>query len=136
MSTQFAVIFVTPQHFGNSEGRFAKEAAEVEFTGSAKTYSFDSPRADAGSAVLMFEACGVDSRYNVMTINGKDISGGPRRATEVEWQGHISVIPEGTLKPDGPNSLYVESRSLSGESEGNLDDFLLANMVVMYGTGR
>ena len=136
MSTDFTIVLDSPQHFGNTEGRFKKDVPDAEFVGQLKTYTFGTPRADGGKGLLMFEALGVNSRHNVLMVNGKDVSGGLRRVVEHEWQGHVTVVPEGAFRPDGDNELLVESRTLQGESEGNLDDFVVTNVVAMFKTAR
>ncbi len=136
MSTDFTIVVDSPQHFGNTEGRFKKDVPGAEFVGQSKTYSFGTPRADGGKGLLMFEAIGVNSRYNRLMVNGKDVSGGLRRVVEHEWQGHVAVVPEGTFRPDGDNELSVESRTLTGASEGNLDDFVVTNVVAMFKTAK
>lgn len=135
MSADFTVIIDNRQHLGDTEGRFNREAPECHFAGHTGSYAFDTPGVDSASpAILTFQSFGIDLRSNRLSINGTEIPFALSPSVEREWNAHSVVLPAGLLKSQG-NAVVLEARTRSGESEGNVDDFLVHNMSVMYKTG-
>ena len=136
MATNFIVILFQRQHFGNEQGTFNDIEPNVPFVGPTKDFSFNCPNVDPGEpAFLMFQSRDVDHQRNVFQINGVDVFGGisasPDRDT---WNGNILLIePRHQLRATG-NVLHVRSRNSSGGSGGNIDDFIIDNVVIVYKT--
>lgn len=134
--SNFTIIFGRRHHFGNEPGSL-KIPTEVNahFVGASKEFSFDCPKVDSReSALLMFQSRAVTSSKNIIAINDHNLSDSLQfnPITSV-WTGHVLVIRTGTLKPSG-NVLRIESRDTNGNTGGDIDDFILDNMVVMYKT--
>jgi hypothetical protein len=78
----------------------------------------------------MFQSRAVDSSRNVITINGIEIAGGiPVSPATDSWNGNVMLIDANVLKASY-NRLHIRCRTVDGE----LDNFILDNMVVMYQT--
>ena len=134
MATNFTVILFQRQHFGNDPGTFDDIEPDVPFAGSAKNFSFDCADVDPSeTAVLMFQSRDVDHRRNILRINGVDVFGGlPVSPARDAWNANVLLIePHHQLKATG-NVLHVESRTSSGESTGDVDDFIIDNVVIVY----
>ncbi len=134
MATNFTVILFQRQHFGNDPGTFNDIEPDVPFAGSAKNFSFDCADVDPGeTAVLMFQSRDVDHRRNILRVNGVDVFGGlPVSPARDAWNANVLLIePHHQLKATG-NVLHVESRTSSGESTGDVDDFIIDNVVIVY----
>jgi hypothetical protein len=128
----YTVIFATRQHFGN-------EATPLpgDFVGNNNKYTFDCPgvlgREGSKPGVLMFQALEVHSENNVLQINGIDVFL-PTTTTGVgEWSAQVQLVNAEALKPED-NELFIESRTLDGSQTGNIDDFVIDNMVIFYET--
>jgi hypothetical protein len=86
------------------------------------------------AAVLMFQSRDVDHSRNIITINGSNVSGGiPVSPSKDAWNGNVMLINVGILRTSG-NELHIEARNSSGGGGGDIDDFILDNVVVMYKT--
>jgi hypothetical protein len=134
MTTNFTVIVCQRQHFGNNPGSFDDAEPDVPFAGAVKSFSFDCPDVDPGeTALLMFQSRDVDHRRNILRINGVDVVGGlPISPARDAWNANILLVePRHQLKATG-NALHVESRTSAGESTGDVDDFILDNVVIAY----
>jgi hypothetical protein len=134
MATHFTVILFQRQHIGNDPGTFDDVEPDVPFAGSAKSFSFDCPGVDpAETAFLMFQSRDVGHNRNIFQVNGVDVFGGlPVSPARNTWNGNILLIePRHQLKAAG-NVLHVESRTSSGESVGDIDDFIIDNVVIVY----
>jgi hypothetical protein len=132
----FTVVFAGRQQFGNEPGSLnIRNELNAHFVGASKEFNFACPKVNPHeSAVLMFQSRAVSSRENIITINGINLSDGiPVNPNTSVWNGHVLVIRARILKPSG-NVLRIESRDTSGGTGGNIDDFILDNMVVMYKT--
>jgi hypothetical protein len=129
------VVVSVRQAFGSEAGYLNDIEADVPFVGAEKDFTFSCPNVEPGNeAVLMFQSRDVDSKKNIITINGRTIFGGiPVSPSKDTWNGNTLLISAGTLKPSG-NVLHIESRSLYGSAGGDIDDFILDNVVVMYKT--
>jgi hypothetical protein len=135
MPTDYKVIEFVPHHFGNEQNTFSDIKPDAVFAGRAKPFTFNCPNVDADErAVLMFQSRDVDSAKNDLHLNGKDIFGGlpvsPNRDT---WNGNVMVIGPRQLKATN-NVLRIESLNNAGGRDGDIDDFLITNIVIMYKT--
>ena len=136
MATNFTVILFQRQHFGNEQGTFNDVEPSVPFVGPTKDFPFNCPNVDPGeTAFLMFQSRDVDHQKNVFRINTVQVFGGlPASPSRDTWNGNILLIePHHGLKETG-NILHVESRNTSGGGGGNLDDFIIDNVVIVYKT--
>jgi hypothetical protein len=136
MTTNFTVILFQRQHFGNDPGSLDDIEPDLPFAGAAKSFSFDCPEVNPGeTALLLFQSRDVDHRGNILQINSVDVFGGvPVSPARDAWNANILLIePRHQLKATG-NVLNVESRTSSGESTGDVDDFIIDNVVIAYKT--
>ena len=136
MATNYTVVLFSRQHLGNEAGVFNDVEPNVAFVGSAKDFPFDCPGINtAEAAVLMFQSRDVDHQRNILRVNGVDVFGGlPASPARDEWNGNILLVePHHQLKATG-NVLRVEARRTDGGSTGDVDDFILDNVVIMYKT--
>ena len=69
----------------------------------------------------------------MVTGGGQDFDVGLVAGPEKYWISEIRLIQKDLLKASG-NTLYIEARNSAGNSGGNLDDFLIDNLVVFYKT--
>ena len=136
MTTDFTVILFQRQQFGNEPGTFNDVEPNVPFAGPAKTFSFDCPGVNPGeTAFLMFQSRDVDHPRNVLQINGIDVFGGlPASPARDAWNGNILLIePHHQLRATG-NVFHLESRTSRGEATGDIDDFIIDNVVIAFKT--
>jgi hypothetical protein len=134
VATHFTVILFQRQHLGNNPGTFNDIEPDVPFAGSAKSLSFDCPGVDPDeTAFLMFQSRDVDHRGNILLVNGVNVFGGvPVSPARDAWNANILLIePRHQLKATG-NVLHIESRTSSGESVGDIDDFIIDNVLIVY----
>ena len=134
MATNFTVIVFQRQHFGDDPGSFNDVEPDVPFAGSAKSFPFDCPGVDPGeTGVLMFQSRDVDHRLNVIRVNGVDVFGGlPVTPARDAWNANVLLVePRHQLKSTG-NVLQIESRTSSGGTTGDIDDFIIDNVVILY----
>ena len=127
----YTVIAGVRQHFGN-EPDFLPGA----FVGQSKDFPFDCPSiARSEIAVLMFQSLHVSNSRNAFEINGQTIFGDlPTNADDRDaWAGQVLLVSPGVLGPAG-NVLHVESRTDSGGTSGDIDDFVIDNVVLFYKT--
>jgi hypothetical protein len=136
MSSDYKVIIFHPQHFGNEANTFTNIVPASDFARQAKEFGFDCPNINTREiAVLTFQSLDVDYRTNVFRVNDADIIGGlPLSSGRDAWNGNIMLVPpHHRLKATG-NVLRVESRDSGGGTSGDIDDFVLDNVVIMYKT--
>ena len=136
MATDYTVVLFSRQHLGNEAGVFNDVEPNVVFVGRAKDFPFDCPGINtAEAAVLMFQSRDVDHQRNILRVNGVDVFGGlPASPARDEWNGNILLVERHhQLKATG-NVLRVEARRADGSSTGDVDDFILDNVVIMYKT--
>lgn len=127
----FTVITSVRNHFGDEAG-----SLPGVFVGASKDFTFDCPGVDPGKdAVLTFQALSVDSERNVFRLNDKVVFGDLPKTTSTAgaWSAQTLLITPGTLRPRG-NVLHVEARATSGSASGNIDDFVIDNIVLFYKT--
>ena len=126
------VITSVRNHFGN-EPSFLPGA----FVGQRKDFRFDCPGIDPRQeAVLMFQSLHVSHPRNVFTINGRTVFGDLPTTTEDKeaWAAQVLLVTPNTLR-GRDNVLHVDSRTDSGTSSGDIDDFVIDNLVLLYKTG-
>lgn len=123
-----SIVLEVRQHFGNEPG-----SLPGEFVGRSKTFAFACPRVDAARpGILLFQASDVSHDRNLLTINGHAVAGDvPRTAGGAAWAGQLLLIPPGVLRP-ADNTLHIESRNSSGTTSGDIDDFVIDNVTVLY----
>ena len=136
MATNYTVVLFSRQHLGNDAGTFNDVEPNVVFVGPAKDFLFDCPGINpAEAAILMFQSRDVDHRQNIFRVNGVDVFGGlPASPARDAWNGNILLVERHHhLKTTG-NVLRVEARRSDGSSTGDVDDFILDNVVIIYKT--
>jgi hypothetical protein len=136
MATNYTVVLFSRQHLGNEAGVFNDVEPNVAFVGRAKDFPFDCPGINtAEAAVLMFQSRDVDHPRNVLRVNGVDVFGGlPVSPARDAWNGNVLLVePHHQLKARG-NVLRVEARRPDGGSTGDVDDFIIDNVFIMYKT--
>lgn len=134
MASNYTVIASVRQHFGNEPGAFNDIEPGVPFVGASKEFSFNCPNVDASEiACLMFQTRDVTVPGNVFRVNRVDVFGGlPVSPSRDSWNGNIILLePRHHLRATG-NILHIEARNSSGETGGNIDDFIIDNVVIMY----
>ncbi len=127
----YTVIANVRQHFGN-EPSYLPGA----FVGQQKDFYFDCPSIDRSEvSVLMFQSLHVTHPNNVFQINGQVVSGAlPTNVDDTEaWAGQVLLVNSNVLRPER-NVLHVESLTDSGSSSGDIDDFVIDNVVLFYKT--
>jgi len=127
VSSNFVFIIRERQHFGDEPG-----AHPGFFRGEDFSFPpFDAPGINPNRpAVLMLEARGVQNS-NVFRINGVTISRALQphpEANEAQTFTEIANVPPGVLKAQG-NVLRVIAVK---DAFGNLDDFVIENVVLHY----
>jgi len=134
MASDFTVVIGTRQGFGNEPAYLTGMEPNVPFVGSTKTFAFSCPNVNpTETAILMFQSRDVNLTKNVLSVNGIDIPGGiPVSPSKDTWNGNVMLINAGVLRSS--NELLVGSRNAAGHVAGDLDDFILDNVVVMYKT--
>lgn len=152
MAMDFSVVVRVRQHFGSDPDAFEDTAeGEAPFVGAAKDFEFTCPDLDSGeSGVLLFQSFGVSHRRNGLEVNGETVFGGIPASNELvvlgapelttpevqfelpRWNSHVLLLGSGVLQDS--NVLRVESRDPEGGSDGELDEFIVDNMVVLFRT--
>lgn len=135
MASDFTIVVAVRQGFGNQPAELNSIEPNVPFVGPTKDFTFSCPNVNTSeAAVLLFQSRDVDHSRNIITINGSRVSGGiPVSPSKDTWNGNVMLIGAGIIRPSG-NELHIESRNSTGGGGGNIDDFILDNVVVMYKT--
>ena len=125
---KFVFITSSVQHFGDEPGSLSGT-----FRGDDHEFTFDAPGVNPNlRAVLMLQTRGVNHDLNVIRINNVNVTGAlVKHEDSNEWFAQLGEIPLGTLKATG-NVLKIISRNTDGNAGGNLDDFNIDNVVVLY----
>ena len=141
----FTVVMPNRHRFGDTNPDPIDEDLETyaQFVGSTGTYNFDCPGVSGAEfGVLFFQSLGVSHRNNILQINGIVVPGGIPTSTDdlpkfriQVWKGNVMLVPANVLLPHG-NELMIESRDPDGGTNGNLDNFIIDNVVVMYKTAQ
>jgi hypothetical protein len=138
MGSDFAVIIRVRQHFGNDPGFMP----EVHFAGNNETYPFSCPDVDPSQeAVLLFQTLGVSHDRNFIEVNSTGplgqigVHGGiPVSRSNEDWNANVMLIGPQVLHES--NVLSLGSRASNGSLLGDIDEFLIDNVVVLYKTRR
>ena len=136
MASSFTVVLFQRQQFGDEPGTFNDVEPNVPFAGPSRSFVFDCPNVDAQQpAFLMFQSRDVDHPLNVFEVNGIGVFGGlPVSPARDAWNGNVLLVePHHQLRATG-NVLRVESRDARGTGSGNIDDFIIDNVVLVYKT--
>jgi hypothetical protein len=134
MSAEFTIVISKLEGFGNEPGYLKGLEPDVRSVLPTKDFTFPCPNVNPNeAAVLMFQSRDVDFSKNIITINKTAVVGGiPVSPNKDTWNGNVMLIAAGVLKAS--NELHIESRNDSGSGGGDIDDFILDNVVVMYKT--
>jgi hypothetical protein len=140
MGSDFTVILSVRQHFGDEASYLTDVEPGLPFVGAARDFRFDCPRIEPeADAVLMFQTRDVDTNRNIIEINPATaqqptVFGGiPVSPSKDTWNGNTMVIRPGVLREIN-NVLHIEARNSSGGTGGDIDDFIIDNVVVLYKT--
>src|SRR3954469_10866720 len=157
MALDFTIITDVRQRFGDytrgenespSEGPSGMEADTP--IGLDKSFAFRCPAVDRGQfAILLFQTLGVSVRQG-LEINGQTIFGGIAPSVDFEsrmlgsgseahqdrsaiarWNGNVMLVHPNVLQEN--NILRVRAAEMTA---GNVDDFVMDNVVVVFKTGR
>src|SRR5574341_1706754 len=125
---KFVYITSSVQHFGDEP-----DFLTGTFRGDDHEFTFDAPGVNPNlRAVLMLQTRNVGHDLNVIRTNNVNITGAlVKHEAGDEWFAQVGEIPSGTLKASG-NVLKIIARNSSGNAGGNLDDFNIDNVVVLY----
>ena len=136
MGTNFTVIQFQRQHFGNQPGSFNDIEADVPFAGPAKDFVFDCPKVNPNdTALLLFQSRDVSHARHVFQVNGIQVFGGlPVSPSRDTWNGNVLLVERHHGLRETGNVLRVESRNTSGGADGDIDDFIIDNVVIQYKT--
>jgi hypothetical protein len=132
VGSDYTVILFQRQHFGDEANSLLPG---VPFVGKQKDYRFDCPDINSDQAAVLFYNSYDAGPRDRFEVNGKQLYGGIYEGPGGNrWASHeLLVEREFNLKPQG-NVLHVEARTKGGNVSGNLDDFILDNVVIMYKT--
>lgn len=128
------------QHFGNDPGDHPGA-----FVGSNKEYPFPCPNVDPREpAVLLFQTLSVTHDRHFIAINSIGATGDPEvfggipvSASNTDWTGNIMLIRPNVLREN--NILRLGARASDGSLgglSGEVDDFVIDNVVVLFKTKR
>ncbi len=136
MATDFTAVLSQRQHLGNEQGNFNDVEPNVLFVGPTKDFTFNCPSVNPGeTAFLMFQSRDVDHQRNIFRVNGVDIFGGlPASPSKDTWNGNILLLHSRHQLKATDNVLHVESRNARGGGGGDIDDFIIDNVVIVYKT--
>src|SRR5262245_20244932 len=136
MGATFTVIQFQRQHFGNEPGSFDDIEPDVPFVGAAKEFVFDCPHVDPNEAAcLLFQSRDVDHRHNMVRVNGIDVFGGlPVSPARDSWNGNVLLVERHHQLREAGNVLRIEARNANGGTAGDIDDFIIDNVVLVYKT--
>ena len=136
MGTNFTVIQFQRQHFGNEPGSFNDIEPDVPFVGQAKEFVFECPCVNADDiAVLLLQSRDVSHALNLLYINGEQVVGGlPVSPSRDTWNGNVLLVERHHGLRERGNVLRVEARNASGGTDGDIDDFIIDNVVIQYKT--
>ena len=136
MTSNFTVIVFSRHHFGDQAGVFNDfEATPPPFVGSQNNFVFDCPNVDPSeTAFLTFQSVGGAHNGNIFVVNGIGVFGGLPRGPRNGWRANtVLVEPRHQLRATG-NILRVQARDAAGGPGGNIDDFMIDNVVIVYKT--
>jgi hypothetical protein len=136
MATDFTVIVPNRHQFGDEKGTFNDIEPNLKSIQRKRDFTFNCPNVNPGeTAFLVFQSRDVDHQGSIFKVNGIDIAGGlPASPSRDSWNGNILLIGSQHQLKATNNVLHVESRNESGEDKGDIDDFIIDNVVVVYKT--
>ncbi len=138
MGSDFTVIIDQRQHFGNDP-----DSLPGTFVGSNKDYEFLCSRVDPNQgAVLLFQTLSVDHDKNFIAINSIGATGQPEvyggipvSRSNTDWTGNVVLVRPGILRETNILRLGArDSRGSLGGLSGDVDEFVIDNVVVLYKT--
>lgn len=151
MAVDYTILIRVRHRFGDNESEFEEPQLETQapFVGASKEFAFATPNVDSSQdAILQFQSLGVTFRKNVLEVNGTRVFGGLSTsidAVPIEsgtqfvgtlirqvWTTHSLLIQPGLLRER--NTLLIEARNRDGGTSGNLDNFIIDNMIMFYKT--
>jgi hypothetical protein len=135
MGSDFTVIIRVRQHFGDDQG-----SMPGAFVGNNNSYPFSCPNVDSTQeAVLLFQTLSVDHDKNFIAINSIGATGEPEvyggipvSRSNQDWNGNVMLIRPGVLREN--NTLRLGARASNGSLLGDIDDFVIDNVVVFFKT--
>lgn len=134
MPSDFTVIVNVRHHFGDVQG-----SQPGVFAGANKEFPFLCPNVDpAQEAVLLFQTLGVDYEKNFIAINstgttGPQVFGGiPVSRSDTDWNGNVMLVQPGVLQES--NVLRLGARDEQGSLLGDMDNFVIDNVVIFFKT--
>jgi hypothetical protein len=143
MAVDYTVVMSVRQRFGDNTKEDGLNLIETEapFVGGSKDFPFSCPNVDRSKpAILQFESLGVSFR-GILQINGTTIFGGLTAGPGVldspvgnggltpTWKTHHLIVHENVLLDQ--NVLHVEAVATQN---GNIDDFILDNIALLFKT--
>jgi len=140
MALDFTVVITVRQRFGDTQDDDSGQEIDAPFVGAEKDFAFRCPNVDPRQqAILLFQCMGANIQQSLQ-INGQQIFGGIPSAVEfatlpnitvlrAQWNGNVMLIQPGVLRDD--NVLHIEAADLG---DGNLDNFIIDNLVVVFKT--
>lgn len=146
MALDFTVVFSVRQRFGDTKNDDLGLETEAPFVGADKEYPFSCPGVDPSQqAILLFQCSGANAQES-MEINGQQIFGGipasvapfippPGSSAQsiflAQWNGNVMLVHPGVLQVN--SVLRIRAKDLG---DGNLDNFIIDNVVVVFKTQR
>jgi hypothetical protein len=144
----FTVVIRVRARLGSSGEQLGEEPS-APYVGPAESWAFDCPSVDSSKeAVLLFQSLGVSHRQNKISVNGVDLYGGIPTSNELlpipgsptdrilelnVWSSHVLLVSGSVLRSSG-NTLRIEARDADGETDGELDNFIVDNAVMFFKT--
>lgn len=134
MAADFTTIITVRHHFGDNPGELPGVFAEKN-----KQFEFDCPNVDpTETAVLFFQTLDVDHEKNFIAINSTGATGDPEvfggipvSRSNTDWNGNVMLVRPNVLR-ESNNVLRLGSRDERGSLLGNVDDFVIDNVVILY----
>jgi hypothetical protein len=135
MGSDFTVIIRVRQHFGDDQ-----DSMPGAFVGNNNSYPFRCPNVDSTQeAVLLFQTLGVSHDRNAITVNSTvptgepEVYGGiPVSRSDQDWNGNVMLIRPDVLREN--NILGLGARNSDGGLLGDIDEFVIDNVVVLFKT--
>ena len=135
MATNFTVILFQRQHFGNEPGTFNDVEPNVPFAGAVESRSLRLPERDSSEAAfLMFQSRDVDHPRNMFQVNGIGVFGGLPASPAREAGTATSCYRTAPPVESGGQRPPCRSSRLARQGGGNIDDFIIDNVVIVYKT--
>ena len=135
MATNFTAIIKQRQQFGDEQGTFNDVEPHLNVV-PKKDFTFDCPNVNPSeTAFLIFQSRDVDHQRNIFKLNNVEVFGGlPASPARDSWNGNILLIGSHHKLTATNNVLHVESQNKNGGGSGDIEDFIIDNMVIMYKT--